>query len=270
MCYTTKTKVHSTLSFHQSGQKIRKCSVHTGAPHFPNANLVLFRCSGPQIWQRFLVVSNSWTCAGYRWRQIRKCRPTVGGGPNGWRHHLVAVVGPVALVTGRYLINENSNTDLCIYKPSETRQNAGSGVFRNLQAKIVESSSKNRAVWQLEQISYANRTSQELQWKLSSPPSQGKILKRKVSDAWEAITERSNNSRGSTLLLVNNVLIDPPNQHAWYRMNMSKRFCRIQAKLALTSFLLEHFKCTLPLRAIPPTWLYNSYADFENAARKTT
>ena len=76
MCYTAKTKMHVTLSFQQFGQKIRKCSLHTGAPHFRHANLALFRCNVMQIWQRFLAVSGSWTCAGCRWRQIRKCRPT--------------------------------------------------------------------------------------------------------------------------------------------------------------------------------------------------
>jgi len=38
-----------------SGQQIRKCSLWTGAPHFRHANLVLFGCDGPLIWQRFLA-----------------------------------------------------------------------------------------------------------------------------------------------------------------------------------------------------------------------
>jgi len=41
----------------------------------------------------------------------------------------------------------------------------------------------NSVEWQPEHKPYTNRTSQALQWKLSSPPSQGKILKRKVSGA---------------------------------------------------------------------------------------
>jgi len=48
------------------GQEIPKFCLHTGAPHIRHTNLVLFRCNGPQIWQRFLAVSGSWTCAGYR------------------------------------------------------------------------------------------------------------------------------------------------------------------------------------------------------------
>jgi len=40
-------------------QKIRKCSLHTGVPHFRRANVLLFRCSGLQIRQRFLAVSGS-------------------------------------------------------------------------------------------------------------------------------------------------------------------------------------------------------------------
>jgi len=100
MCYTTKIKVHATLSFQQFGQKIQKSSLHTGAPHFRHANLVLLRCDGPQIWQRFLAVSDSWTCAGYHWRQMRKC--AVDGGPHGGRQHRVGLVGHGALVTARH------------------------------------------------------------------------------------------------------------------------------------------------------------------------
>jgi len=49
MCYTAKTEVHAMLFFSsQFGQKIRKCSLHTGVPHFRHANLVLFRCNGPR------------------------------------------------------------------------------------------------------------------------------------------------------------------------------------------------------------------------------
>ena len=137
--------------------------------------------------------------------------------------------------------NENSCTDLCIWKPLVMV--AGSGVFQN--SAVFE--------WQqLEQISYTNR-SQTLKWKLSSPPSQGKILKRKLSGGWQAITERWTELRGLALLLVKNVLIDLPNQSAWHHTNMSKRICRILAKLSLTSFLLEHSKCNLPTpdRATP-------------------
>jgi len=68
--YTTKTKVHGRLSFQQFRQKIRKCSLHTGAPHLRHTNLVLFRCNGLHIWQRFRAGSGSWTCAGYRWCQF--------------------------------------------------------------------------------------------------------------------------------------------------------------------------------------------------------
>ena len=57
MCYTTKTKLHETITFKQSGQKIRKYSLHTGAPHFRHAKLVLFRCDGRQIWQCFAMCS---------------------------------------------------------------------------------------------------------------------------------------------------------------------------------------------------------------------
>jgi len=41
-----------------------QCSYHTGTPQFRHANLVLFWCTGRQIWQRFHAVSGSWTCAG--------------------------------------------------------------------------------------------------------------------------------------------------------------------------------------------------------------
>jgi len=49
MCKTTKNKVHATPSFQQFGQMIRECSLHTEAPHFRPANLVLFGCDVPQI-----------------------------------------------------------------------------------------------------------------------------------------------------------------------------------------------------------------------------
>ena len=64
MIYTTKTKVHATLTSQQFEQKIRKCSMHTGTPHIRQANLVLFRCYGRQIWQRILACSFSLTCTG--------------------------------------------------------------------------------------------------------------------------------------------------------------------------------------------------------------
>ena len=73
-------------------------------PYFWLANFVLFRCDGSQIWQIFVAVSGSWTCAGYRWRQIRKC--TVDGGPNGGGN--LAVLWSAMFVSPQrtfYLIN---------------------------------------------------------------------------------------------------------------------------------------------------------------------
>jgi len=55
-------------------------------------------------------------------------------------------------------------------------------------------------------------------------PYQGKLLNRKVSGAWQANAEPSNDSHGSNLLLFNNVLIDLANQCAWCHMNMSNVF----------------------------------------------
>jgi len=43
---------------------------------------------------------------------------------------------------------------------------------------------------------------------------------------------------------------------AWHHMKMSKRICRILAKLSLTSFSLEHFRCTLPAPGKPPLTSY--------------
>jgi len=111
-CTLTKiTTMYITLSFQQFVQKTRKCSVDTGPPHFWHANLVLFRCDGPQIWQRFFAVSGSWTCACYRWRQIRKC--AADGGPHGGRQHCVA------LVTARhftYFSKMKTPTQTCAFK----------------------------------------------------------------------------------------------------------------------------------------------------------
>jgi len=56
--------------------------------------------------------------------------------------------------------------------------------------------------------------------KIQLTPSQGKLLNSKVSGAWQAITERSNDSRGSSQLLFDNVLIDLPYQLAWYHMKI--------------------------------------------------
>jgi len=56
----------------------------------------------------------------------------------------------------------------------------------------------------------------------------------------------------STLLLRRNVWIDLSNQRACCHMDFPKRFCHLQPKLALTSFLLEHTKCTLPTPDNPP------------------
>ena len=54
---------------------------------------------------------------------------------------------------------------------------------------------------------------------------------------------------------VNNVLIYLPNQCAWCHMNMPKRFCRRQAKLALTSFLSGHFRYFARPRQTPSPYL---------------
>jgi len=51
--------------------------------------------------------------------------------------------------------------------------------------------------------------------------SRGKLLNSKVSGTWQAITELSNDSRGTNLLYFNNVLIDPPKQRPWYHIKMS-------------------------------------------------
>jgi len=90
----------------------------------------------------------------------------------------------------------------------------------------------------------------EIQYQLAS--FSRKILKRKVSGAWQAITELWIELRESALLLVKNVLIDLPNQRSWHHMKMSKRLCRRLAKLPLTSFLLEHFKGTSLAPGNPP------------------
>ena len=120
-------------SFQQFGQKSGKCSLHTGAPHFRHANLVLLLCDRPHLWPRFLAVSGSWTLAGYRWRQIRKC--AVDGGPHGGRQQRVALVGHVALVTARhvtYYSRIKILTPTCAFKNLWKRQrNAASGVFQN-------------------------------------------------------------------------------------------------------------------------------------------
>jgi len=50
------------------------------------------------------------------------------------------------------------------------------------------------------------------------------MLNSKGSGAWQAITQRSNGSRESTLLLFNNVLIDLPNQGAWYHIKSQNVF----------------------------------------------
>jgi len=99
---------------------------------------------------------------------------------------------------------------------------------------------------QLEQISCTNR-SQAFRWKLILPPSQRKILKRKVSDAWQTNYRTLNwitrfSSRMFWLIC-----------QTWHHMNMSKRICRRLAKSSLTSFLLEHFRCTLPAPSTPLT-----------------
>jgi len=102
---------------------------------------------------------------------------------------------------------------------------------------------------QLEQISYTNR-SQAFRWKLILPPSQNKILKRKVSGAWQTNYRTLNwitrfSSRMFWLIC-----------QTWHHMNMSKRICRRLAKSSLTSFLLEHFRCTLPAPGTPLNFIY--------------
>jgi len=247
MCCTTKTKVHGTLSFQQFGQKIGTCSLHTGAPHFRPANLVLFRCDEPQIWQRFLAVSGPWTCVSCRWRQIRKC--IVDGGPHGGKQHRVALVGHVALVTARHFTSFSR-----IKAPARTC--AFKNLWRGSEMQALAFFKIPRCWMTTTGIHFVyeqNITSFAVKSQFASFPRE--ITEQKGFRLLARITEHWNDSNGSNLLLVNNVLKDLPNQRAWYHMNMSKCFCCRQAKLALTSFLLEHFKCTLPTPGkMPLTW----------------
>ena len=131
---------------------------HRSSTHPARKPRLLIRCDRTQIWQRFLAVSGSWTCASYRWHRIRKC--TVDVGPHGGGQHRVALLGHVALVTlrhfTRFLIIKTRPVDLRTFaKVAKCR------LWRFSKLRGVK-------LQQLKHISYTNRTSQALQWKLSS------------------------------------------------------------------------------------------------------
>ena len=91
MGFTTKNEVPATLFFLPIGQKIRKCSLHTEAPHFRHANLVLFQCDEPQIWQSVLPsVVHGLTLIIADVKSRNKC--ALDGGPHCRRRHRVALV----------------------------------------------------------------------------------------------------------------------------------------------------------------------------------
>jgi len=152
-----------------------------------------------------------------------------------------------------------AQTCLCVWKPLEWPRNAALWSFSKLRS--VE--------WQqLEHISYSNRTSQALKCNLRSTPSHRKLLNTTVYASLGVENRSPTLKRVDAATQVESasphlILIRLPNQRAWYHINMTKRFCFRRAKLALTSFLLEHFRCTLP----PPgkyslTWYIQSLCRF--------
>ena len=63
MRYTTKTKLHATPYFQLFGRGCERVP-RTQQVHTFETRSSSFRRDGPQIWQRFLAVRRSWTCAG--------------------------------------------------------------------------------------------------------------------------------------------------------------------------------------------------------------
>jgi len=142
--YTTKTKVHRRLSFQQFRQKIRKCSLHTGAPHLRHTNLVLFRCNGLQIWQRFLAGSGPWACAGYRWCQFTQMVHCMS------ESNIVLLCQVMLLCSQRDISlnfkNEDCSTQLCSWKP--LGMVAVSSVFQN--SEVLNDNSWNKFLTQID------------------------------------------------------------------------------------------------------------------------